>query len=162
MAEKFNIMVVEDDTAAGKIICFELRANGYNSRCFGNAEEALLFFQQHPVDLVLVDYTLPGMSGEEFFYEIIELNPLLPVIFITALQSVGKAVQLLKMGAYSYLTKPLKMDELLHNIVFFVKPDDLRIEFLQLIVSIEAIGKDDYTVPDYTFAGSSAVQADLS
>jgi DNA-binding NtrC family response regulator len=116
MAEKFNIMVVEDDTAAGKIISFELKANGYNSRCFGNAEEALLFFRQHPVDLVLVDYTLPGMNGEEFFHEIRELNPLIPVIFITALQSVGKAVQLLKLGAYTYLTKPLKMDELLHNI----------------------------------------------
>ncbi len=116
MSDKFNILVVEDDTAAGKVICFELKAKGFNPHYFENAEEALLFFQQNSVDLALVDYTLPGMNGEEFFLKIRELNPVTPVIFLTALQSVDKAVQLLKMGAYTYLTKPLKMEELHHNI----------------------------------------------
>ncbi|NIO83806.1 MAG: response regulator, partial [Candidatus Aminicenantes bacterium] len=116
MSDKFNILVVEDDTTTGKVICFELKAKGHNSRYFENAEEALVFFRQNPVDLAVVDYTLPGMNGEEFFLEIRELNPLTPVIFITALQSVDKAVRLLKMGAYSYLTKPLQMAELHHNI----------------------------------------------
>lgn len=116
MGDTFNILVVEDDTAAAKVICFELKARGYNSRFFENAEEALLFFRENSVDLVLVDYTLPGMNGEDFFLKIRELNPLTPVIFITALQSVDKAVQLLKMGAYTYLTKPLNMEELHHNI----------------------------------------------
>ncbi|MCX6581717.1 MAG: sigma-54 dependent transcriptional regulator [Candidatus Aminicenantes bacterium] len=116
MNDKFNILVVEDDISAAKVISFELKAKGYQCRCFEQAEEALRYFREGPVDLALVDYTLPGMSGEEFFIKIRELNPLLPVIFITALQSVDKAVQLLKMGAYTYLTKPLKMEELLHNI----------------------------------------------
>jgi len=116
MSDKFNIMVVEDDTAAGKVISFELKAKGYNSDCFENAEEALVFFRKNSVDLVLLDYTLPGMSGEDFFLKIREINPLIPVIFITALHSVDKAVQLLKMGAYTYLTKPLKIEEMHHNI----------------------------------------------
>jgi len=116
MSDKYNILVVEDDTAVGKILEFELKEKGYNARCFENAEDALLFFRENPIDLVLVDYTLPGMSGEDFFRETRELNPLIPVIFITALQSVDKAVQLLKMGAYTYMTKPLKMEELHHNI----------------------------------------------
>jgi DNA-binding NtrC family response regulator len=116
MSDKFNIMVVEDDTAAGKVISFELKAKGYNSDCFENAEQALVFFRKNSVDLVLLDYTLPGMSGEDFFLKIREINPLTPVIFITALHSVDKAVQLLKMGAYTYLTKPLKIEEMHHNI----------------------------------------------
>ncbi|UCH94095.1 MAG: sigma-54-dependent Fis family transcriptional regulator, partial [Candidatus Aminicenantes bacterium] len=116
MSDKFNIMVVEDDTAAAKVIGFELKAKGYHSRCFENAEEALVYFRRNPVDLALVDYALPGMNGEEFFLKIRELNPLVPVIFITALHSVDKAVRLLKMGAYTYLTKPLNMEELHHNI----------------------------------------------
>jgi len=116
MSDKYNILVVEDDAAAGKVIGFELKTKGCNSYCFENAEEALVFFQKNSVDLVLLDYTLPGMSGEDFFLKIRELNPLIPVIFITALQSVDKAVQLLKMGAYTYLTKPLKIEELHHNI----------------------------------------------
>jgi DNA-binding NtrC family response regulator len=114
--DTFNILVVEDDTTAAKVICFELKARGYNSRCFENGEEALLYFRENPVDLVLIDYALPGMNGEELFLKIREINPLTPVIFITALQSVDKAVQLLKMGAFSYLTKPLNMEALHHNI----------------------------------------------
>ncbi len=116
MKHPFNILVVEDDVATGKVVVFNLKEKGYNAHFFKNAEEGLLYFQQNPVDLVLVDYKLPGMSGEEFFKKARELNPLTPVIFITAMQSVDKAVELLKMGAYTYLTKPLKMETLLHNI----------------------------------------------
>lgn len=116
MRDKYSILVVEDDTAAGKVISFELKSWGYRGRCFETGEDALLFFQENLVDLALVDYSLPGMSGEDFFRKVRELNPLTPVIFMTAHHSVDKAVQLLKMGAYTYLTKPLNLEELHHNI----------------------------------------------
>ncbi len=116
MSETFNILVVEDDNSSIRVIDFELKSSGYNPRCFNNAEDALIYFKQNPIDLVLVDYKLPGMNGEAFFQKARELNPIIPVIFMTALNSVSKAVQLLKMGAYSYLTKPLKIDELHHTI----------------------------------------------
>jgi len=112
----YNILIVEDDKAAGKAIFYQLRDQGYLPYYFERAEEALVFFQQNTVDLILLDYKLPGMSGEAFFIKIKELNPLLPVIFMTVVKSVDKAVRLLKMGAFTYLTKPLRMDELLHNI----------------------------------------------
>ena len=116
MNNKYNILIVEDDKAAGKTISYHLRDNGYQPDYFERAEEALLFFQQNTVDLILLDYKLPGMSGEEFFTRIKELNPLVPVIFMTVVNSVDKAVQLLKMGAFTYLTKPLRLEELFHNI----------------------------------------------
>jgi DNA-binding NtrC family response regulator len=147
MSDKFNILVVEDDIAAGKIICFELKAKGYDSRCFENAEEALVFFRENPVDLALVDYTLPGMNGEEFFLEVKALNPLVPVIFITALQSVDKAVQLLKMGAYTYLTKPLKMEELHHNIKNALEKVTLVKENLHLQEKL----KETFSFKNYVF-----------
>jgi two-component system NtrC family response regulator len=93
-----------------------LKDQGYQPSHFERAEDALVFFQQNIVDLVLLDYKLPGMSGEEFFDRIKKINPLTPVIFMTVLKSVEKAVRLLKMGAFTYLTKPLRMDELFHNI----------------------------------------------
>lgn len=105
----FNIMIVEDDIAAGKVIEFELKSRGHACRCFKNAEEALVYFAANTVDLALLDYTLPGMNGEEFYKKILELNPMTPVIFMTAVNSVDKAVQLMKMGAFSYLTKPLDL-----------------------------------------------------
>ena len=116
MSNAFNIMVVEDDTTASRILELEIKAGGYKPHCFKNAEDALDYFKQHPVDLVLVDYGLPGMNGEEFYKKTLEINPVTPVIFMTAINSVKKAVQLMKMGAYSYLTKPLDIDELHFNI----------------------------------------------
>lgn len=116
MNNRFTVLVVEDDAASRRVIDFELKFKGYATHCFENAEEALLYFRQNPVDLVLVDYSLPGMNGEDFYRQILTLNPITPVVFMTALNSVEKAVQLLKMGAYSYLTKPLKIDELHHTI----------------------------------------------
>ena len=67
-------------------------------------------------NLVLLDYKLSGMRGEELFIKIKEINPTVPVIFMTVLQSVDNAVRLLKMGAFTYLGKPLQMEELFHNI----------------------------------------------
>jgi DNA-binding NtrC family response regulator len=116
MNNKYHILIVEDDKTAGKAIAYQLKDQGYQPHFFEKAEEALLFFQQHNVDLVLLDYKLPGMSGEDFFLKIKEINPLVPVIFMTIIDSVDKAVRLLKMGAFTYLTKPLRMDELFHNI----------------------------------------------
>ena len=116
MDNGYNIIIVEDDKAAGKVIAYQLKEQGYHPYHFERAEEALLFFQQNPVDLVLLDYKLPGMSGEEFFIKIKEINPMVPVIFMTVLQSVDNAVRLLKMGAFTYLSKPLRMEELFHNI----------------------------------------------
>lgn len=116
MKEKFHIMIVEDEKLAGKVIHDNLKDQGYDCSLFENAEGALLHFKANPVDLVLLDYKLPGMSGEELFEKLKSINPLVPVIFMTAYSSVEKAVKLLKMGAYTYLNKPIEMDELSHNI----------------------------------------------
>lgn len=116
MRNGYKILIVEDDNAAGKAIFYHLQDRGYQPYYFERAEEALVFFQQNTVELVLLDYKLPGMSGEDFFTRIKEINPIVPVIFMTVLKSVEQAVRLLKMGAFTYLTKPLRMDELFHNI----------------------------------------------
>ncbi len=129
---KYNILIVEDDKAAGKTIFYELRDRGYQPYYFERAEEALVFFQQNIVDLILLDYKLPGMSGEAFFTRIKEINPLVPVIFMTVLNSVDKAVQMLKMGAFTYLTKPLRMEELFHDIANALEKADLVKEIRRL------------------------------
>jgi DNA-binding NtrC family response regulator len=150
MNDKFNIMVVEDDAIAAKVIDFELKSKGYDVRCFENAEEALLYFTQNSIDLVLVDYTLPGMNGEVFYKKILELNPLTSVIFMTALHSVEKAVQLLKLGAFSYLTKPLNIDDLHINIrnaleqITFEKESRLLKEKMATSASIDLPLSHDY------------------
>jgi DNA-binding NtrC family response regulator len=112
----YRIIVVEDEKLAGKVIHDKLKEKGYGVSLFETGEEALVYFRDNPVDLALLDYKLPGISGEELFERIKEMNPLTPVVFMTAYSSVEKAVRLLKLGAYDYLTKPIEMDELHHTI----------------------------------------------
>lgn len=112
----YHIMVVEDDKNVARIISYQLRDRGYICHPFENAEDALEYFKTQPVHLVLMDMKLPGMSGEQCFLQIKDINPLTPVIFMTVLHSLDKAVELLKMGAYTYLTKPMNMDVLYHNV----------------------------------------------
>ncbi len=112
MSDPFNILIVEDDKLTGEAICHHLAKEGFRPTLFKKAEEAFLYFQQHPVDLAVFDYRLPGMSGEDLFIKIRSLDPLLPVIFMTSFSSIDQAVRLLQMGAFTYLTKPVKMAEL--------------------------------------------------
>jgi DNA-binding NtrC family response regulator len=98
------------------VIHDHLKSNGYHVYLSSSGEEALAYFREHPVDLVLLDYKLPGISGEVLFEKLKEINPLVPVIFMTAYSSVEKAVTLLKLGAYDYLTKPIELEELVLTI----------------------------------------------
>jgi len=157
MKEKFHIMIVEDEKLAGKVIHENLKAQGYDGSLFGNAEEALLYFKANPVDLVLLDYKLPGMSGEELYEKIKESNPLVPVIFMTAYSSVEKAVKLLKMGAYTYLNKPIEMDELSHNIRRALEKISLEEENRRLLEGL----KEKFSFENYVF-NSGKVQEVMS
>jgi len=147
MKEKFNIIIVEDEKVAGKVIRDNLQEQGYTCDLFETGEEALLHFRQNPVDLTVLDYKLPGMNGEEVFARIKDINPLTPVIFMTAYSSVEKAVRLLKMGAYTYLNKPIEMDELNHNIKQALEKATLIEENLRLQQGL----KEKFSFANYIF-----------
>lgn len=147
MKDKFHIMIVEDEKLAGKVIHENLKGQGYDGSLFENAEEALLHFKANPVDLVLLDYKLPGMSGEELFEKIKAINPITPVIFMTAYSSVEKAVKLLKMGAYTYLNKPIEIDELSHNIRRALEKISLEEENRRLMEGL----KEKFSFENYVF-----------
>ncbi len=116
MNRKAEIMIVEDEKLAGRAIIDSLKSRGFSAVHFETGEEALVYFNENPVDIIILDFKLPGINGEEFYRKVLEKQPKIPVIFMTAYSSIEKAVQLLKMGAYSYLTKPVEMDELNHNV----------------------------------------------
>lgn len=117
MNDPFHIVIVEDEPLSGKVIFDTLKKLGYDPVHFTRAEEAWLHIRSQTTDLVILDIRLPGMSGEELFARIRSQNPGIAVIFMTAYSSVEKAVQLLRDGAYTYLTKPIEMDALLHAVM---------------------------------------------
>ncbi len=147
MAKKVNLLIVEDEAIAGKVINDNFRKRGFESILLSTAEEALIYFNENLIDIVLLDYKLPGMNGEELFIKLKETNPMVSVVFMTAYSSVDKAVRLLKMGAFDYITKPLEIDELNHIVDKIVDKIKLIDENRQLKGRLQ----DKFTFDNYIF-----------
>ncbi len=111
-----KVLIIEDDVAQNGILEEFLRSKDFEVFTAFSGEEGLEKFFSHPVDVVISDYRMPGLSGKEVLQKIQETNPLSAVIIITAFSSVDNAVELLKLGAYDYIEKPINLDMLLNKI----------------------------------------------
>jgi two-component system response regulator GlrR len=111
-----KILVVDDDQNILKVLKMRLEAKGYQVLTESNAEDALKTAENEIFDLALVDLKLEGKSGIELMEDLQKVNPLMPIIILTAFGTVKTAVEAMKKGAHSYLTKPYAEDELLLQI----------------------------------------------
>jgi len=107
-----NILVVEDEKNQRILLKRLLKKEGNEPEEAENGNDAIRAFDRGDFDLVLLDQRLPDMSGIEVLKKLKEINPIIPVIIITAYANVEDAVNAMKMGAYHYLTKPINPDEL--------------------------------------------------
>lgn len=109
-----NILVVEDEKPIANLIKMSLTKAGYSCTCIYDGLAATDILEENSFDLVLLDIMLPGASG----YDVLEyIKPLkIPVIFITAKNSLNDRVMGLKMGAEDYIVKPFEIVELLARI----------------------------------------------
>ena len=114
--KKNNILIVEDEETSARTLEKFLSQKGMAVQAVFTGEDGLAACDRFDFDAVLLDYRLPGISGEEVFARLKTDHPLVPVIFMTAYGEVERAVRLLKMGAFYYLTKPVELEELLHLI----------------------------------------------
>ena len=100
-----KIFVVEDDPAYSKFLKYVLALNpDFEVEFFPTGKECLNQLHQHPT-VITLDYSLPDMSGEKVLDGIREFDPNISVIIISAQEKIGTAVQLLKAGAFDYITK---------------------------------------------------------
>lgn len=129
-----------------------------------SAHDALNLLSNEPVDLIISDVQMPGMSGMEFFKEIQETYPDIPVIFITAFSCVEDAVRVVKQGAFHYFEKPVvdKLDlfqstlrealakrKILRELAALNREKSLRAGRLQAIIGeSEGIGKILQSIED--------------
>lgn len=108
---QYKIMVVEDDADISELLAKILRASGYGVvQAFSGTEAKLLFDQDLP-DLLLLDLRLPGIPGEELLRIVRDKDAGLPVLVISAKNSLQDKVSLLKNGADDYITKPFEPEE---------------------------------------------------
>ncbi len=107
-----TILIVDDDAAHGSMLCTLLRSWAYAVELVSDGDEAVKIVREQPFDVVLTDVRMARMSGIDALRGILEYNPVLPVILMTAFSSVESAVEALRLGAYDYLIKPLDFDVL--------------------------------------------------
>ncbi len=111
-----RILVVEDDADINEIISARLARHGHSCMQAFSGSEALMRLdcrgETLPYDLVICDLMLPGATGEQLIDTVRRADPDLPVIVISARTSTADRVELLRLGADDYLTKPFDLDEL--------------------------------------------------
>jgi DNA-binding NtrC family response regulator len=108
-----SVLLVDDELNTLKVLSAILRGAGYGVTTARTAEEALDRIAKNPFDVVVTDFKLPGMNGGELLHEIQQIAPDIPVVMVTAYGSIGKAVEAMKRGAFSYIAKPVHPDELI-------------------------------------------------
>lgn len=111
-----TILVVEDDNGLNKYLKELLLDNGFFVQTVTDGVQALNSLQKTVPDLMILDLGLPNMSGEAVCMEVRKKYPDLPVIILTAKDSINDIVNGLNLGADDYMTKPFVADELLARI----------------------------------------------
>jgi DNA-binding NtrC family response regulator len=108
-----SILVIDDEEIMREILETLLTREGYQVRLASTAAEGLDLARAMPFDAAIVDVMLPGMDGIAALDELKKIDDDLPVLMITAFASVENAIAAMKRGAFDYITKPFKNDEVL-------------------------------------------------
>ena len=109
-----KILIVEDEPAVSNLIRISLTNAGYSCHCISDGAAAADILEENSYDLILLDVMLPYVDGFELMDYIKPLN--IPVIFLTAKDSVHDRVKGLRMGAEDYIIKPFEVIELLARV----------------------------------------------
>ncbi|MFZ5760427.1 MAG: sigma-54-dependent transcriptional regulator [Thermodesulfobacteriota bacterium] len=107
-----TILVVDDELSMREFLKILLEKEGYKAITAQDGEKALKIIEENEIHLVISDIRMPGMGGLELLGQVKQTQPDLPFIMITAFASPEDAVQAMKHGAYDYITKPFKLDEI--------------------------------------------------
>lgn len=132
-----RILVVEDEHSQRVLLKKILEKGHYTVDTMGTGQQAIEAFQQHDYDCVLLDQRLSDMNGLAILERVKNMNPIIPVIIITAYANVTDAVKAMKRGAFHYLTKPVSTDELLVIISKAVEAVTLKRENIELRKSLQ-------------------------
>ena len=141
MSELASILVVDDEPIMQEILGDFLREEGYSIDIAGSGEEGVELAQKSSYDCAIVDLMMPGIDGIETMQKLREIDTSLPVIVVTAFASVESAVEAMKRGAFEYITKPFKNDEVLVVLQKAIRTRQLELEVPQLKEEVKTLRK---------------------
>jgi len=112
MNKNYSVLVVDDEPGMREFLEIMLTKEGYEVSIASNGEEAIEKIGKESFDLAIVDIQMPGINGIEVLRNTREKNYNTTIIMITAFASHESAIEAMKLGAYDYITKPFKIDEI--------------------------------------------------
>jgi DNA-binding NtrC family response regulator len=131
-AMRARVLVVEDEDIVRQLLMGLLRDEGYDIDAVASGEDALRALDRELYDIVLLDLNLPGMHGMNVLSAAPALQTDAQFIVMTAFGSVDNAVEAMKLGAYDYVNKPFRTEELLLTLQRALQETQLRREVAQL------------------------------
>ena len=121
---KPQILLCEDDTNLGMVLKNYLELNDYNVTLERDGKLGLAAFQREKFDICLLDVMMPNMDGFTLAEEIRDVNPDVPLFFLSAKTMKDDIIQGYKLGADDYITKPFDSEVLLHKIKAILKRNE--------------------------------------
>ncbi len=113
MEHVIKLLIVDDETRFLNAIAQRLTKRGFDVRTAENGEDAIALARSEKFDIALLDLRMPGMDGGEVLRVLKEEHQYLEAIMLTGHGSLESAVELTKLGAFSYLPKPYELDKLI-------------------------------------------------
>jgi DNA-binding NtrC family response regulator len=110
--ESFRILIVDDNREIRTILEEYLKEEGYVAEGAGDGKEALEKHHETPYDLIITDLNMPGMTGIELIKEVGKGEDATEFIIITGYASLDTAIEAVKAGAFDYIVKPFRIEEL--------------------------------------------------
>jgi response regulator RpfG family c-di-GMP phosphodiesterase len=105
-----RVLIVDDEGAVRKVTATVLTQLGLSCETAAGGDEALHILETHPIDAVISDLRMPGMSGMELLAKVKQIYPQMVFLVVTAVDDVRVGIQAMREGADDYLVKPLQVD----------------------------------------------------
>ena len=135
---KAHVLVVDDKVEMAEMLADALRDEGYEAVTASSGRDALQRLERGPVDALVTDLRMPDLDGLALLAASKRLDPMRPVIVMTAYGAIDSAVESIREGASHYLTKPFKTDELVIFLGRALEEVHLRREALSLKTTLRA------------------------
>jgi DNA-binding NtrC family response regulator len=136
-----SVLVIDDEPVLQDVLKALLEGNGFDYHPATTAADGMRVLREEEVDVVLLDLMLPDGNGLEMLPDIKAHDPHLPVIMITAYSSLESAIEAMREGAFHYVPKPFKNEEVLHLVRRASERRRLQVENLLLRNRLDGMGE---------------------
>ncbi len=155
----FKILVVEDNKNLRKLMITYLKRNNYETFEAEDGEIALDVLEKNHIDLIITDIMMPNMDGYELTSELRQANYMIPILMVTAKESIDDKRQGFLLGVDDYMVKPIDMDEMILRVGVLLRRANIvnqrKLKVKDIILSYDEYtlskGKDVYQVPQKEF-----------